>query len=91
MVYDIKETFTIIMGERNMTYGYLRVSSKDQNEARQMISMQEAAIEKSRIYVDKQSGKNFNRPAYRKLMKKLKQGDVLFIKRTGSDVTIQRF
>ena len=74
-----------------MTYGYLRVSSKDQNEARQMISMQEAAIEKSRIYVDKQSGKNFNRPAYRKLMKKLKQGDVLFIKRTGSDVTIQRF
>ena len=39
-----------------MTYGYVRVSSKDQNEARQVISMQEAAIEKNRIYVDKQSG-----------------------------------
>ena len=51
-----------------------------QNEARQVISMQEAAIEKNRIYVDKQSGKDFDRPAYRKLMKKLKRGDVLFIK-----------
>lgn len=63
-----------------MTYGYVRVSSKDQNEARQVISMQEAAIEKNRIYVDKQSGKDFDRPAYRKLMKKLRRGDVLFIK-----------
>ena len=63
-----------------MTYGYVRVSSKDQNEARQVISMQEAEIDKSRIYIDKQSGKDFERPAYRKLMKKLKRGDVLFIK-----------
>ena len=63
-----------------MTYGYVRVSSKDQNEARQIISMREAAIEKNRIYVVKQSGKVFERPAYRKLMKKLRRGDVLFIK-----------
>lgn len=63
-----------------MTYGYVRVSSKDQNEARQLISLQESAIEKNRIFIDKQSGKNFDRPAYKKLIKKLKHGDVLFIK-----------
>lgn len=63
-----------------MTYGYVRVSSRDQNEARQMIAMEERGVEPKRIYMDKQSGKDFNRPQYRKLLRKLHPGDVLIVK-----------
>lgn len=63
-----------------MTYGYVRVSSRDQNEARQMIAMQEYGVEKKCIFLDKQSGKDFNRPQYQKLIGKLKSGDVAVIK-----------
>lgn len=61
-------------------YGYVRVSSKDQNEARQLVAMREAGIPDKNIFVDKQSGKNFDRPAYKKLLCKVKPHDVIFIK-----------
>ena len=64
----------------NTTYGYVRVSTKDQNEARQMIAMQEFGIDEKLIFLDKQSGKDFNRPKYQKLIRKLKKGDTLVIK-----------
>ena len=67
-------------------YGYIRVSSADQNEDRQLVSMQELNISATNIFVDKQSGKDFNRPNYQKLLKRLKQGDLLYvddIKRLG--------
>ena len=60
-------------------YGYIRVSSTDQNEDRQLIAMQEANVPEKNIYMDKQSGKDFNRPQYKKLVKKLKTGDLLYI------------
>lgn len=62
------------------TYGYIRVSSRDQNEDRQRIAMREAGVEDARIYMDKQSGKDFDRPGYRRLLKKIKPGDTLIIK-----------
>ena len=62
------------------TYGYVRVSTKDQNESRQMAAMQEFGVGDSCIILDKQSGKNFDRPGYRRLMRKLKAGDTLVIK-----------
>ena len=61
-------------------YGYVRVSSADQNEDRQMLAMHEVKIPIENIYVDKQSGKDFNRPAYKTLIEKLKPGDLLYIK-----------
>ena len=61
-------------------FGYVRVSSQEQNEDRQMISMEQAGVPKGNIYIDKQSGKDFNRPNYKRLMKKLRSGDTLFIK-----------
>lgn len=63
-----------------MTYGYVRVSSRDQNEERQIIAMHEFGVDDKQIYLDKQSGKDFDRPQYRKLMRKLKNGDTLVIK-----------
>lgn len=64
----------------NRAYGYVRVSSQEQNEDRQMIALTEVGVEKSHIYIDKQSGKDFNRPNYKRLMKKIRPGDILFIK-----------
>ena len=61
-------------------YGYVRVSSADQNEDRQMLSMNEVGIEACNILIDKQSGKDFERPAYRALLRRLKSGDLLYIK-----------
>ena len=61
------------------SYGYVRVSSQDQNEDRQMIEMEGLGIPQKQVYVDKQSGKDFNRPQYKKLLRVLKEGDVLFI------------
>ena len=60
-------------------YGYVRVSSIDQNEARQIIAMNKNGVLAKNIYIDKQSGKDFERPQYKKLMRKLKNGDVLYI------------
>lgn len=60
-------------------YGYVRVSSIDQNEDRQMIALSENEVSKENIFVDKQSGKDFERPQYKKLVKKLKPGDLLYI------------
>ena len=60
-------------------YGYVRVSSTDQHEVRQLIAMAERGIPQSRVYIDKQSGKDFDRPRYRALMKKLRPGDQLCI------------
>ena len=62
------------------TYGYVRVSTRDQNEARQMIAMQEYGVQKKHIFMDKQSGKDFNRPEYQKMISTLKSGDVVVIK-----------
>lgn len=60
-------------------YGYVRVSSIDQNEDRQMIALREKGILDRDIYMDKQSGKDFDRPQYKKLVKKLRSGDILYI------------
>jgi len=62
------------------TYGYVRVSSTDQNEDRQLFAMAKLEIPSEQIFIDKQSGKDFNRPCYKLLMKRLKQGDLLYIK-----------
>lgn len=64
----------------DITYGYVRVSSKDQNEARQMLAMRDFGIKPKNIFSEKRSGKDFDRPQYRKLMRKLKAGDTLVIK-----------
>ena len=66
------------MGER--MYGYIRVSSRDQNEDRQRIAMQEFGISDDCLYMDKQSGKDFERPGYKRLLRKIKPGDTLVIK-----------
>lgn len=60
-------------------YGYARVSSTDQNEDRQMIALRQKNIAERNIYIDKLSGKDFNRPSYKKLIRKLKKGDLLYI------------
>lgn len=61
-------------------YGYVRVSTREQNEDRQLIAMQEAGVARPYIFLDKQSGKDFCRPAYQSLLQKLKKGDLLYIK-----------
>ena len=61
-------------------YGYVRVSSIDQNEARQLLEMQQLGIKTENIFVDKQSGKDFNRPEYLKLVNQLNKGDLLYVK-----------
>lgn len=69
-------------------YAYMRVSSKEQNEDRQAAALSAYPIPKRNIYLDKKSGKDFNRPAYKLLLKRLKPGDLLYIKsidRLGRD------
>ena len=61
-------------------YGYIRVSSRDQNEDRQLIAQKELNIPLSNIYIDKQSGRDFDRPQYRKLIRRLKKDDILYVK-----------
>ena len=63
-----------------MTYGYVRVSSRDQNEERQLIALRELSVPAKNIYVDKQSGKDFDRPQYKRLLRKMKKDDLLCIK-----------
>lgn len=64
---------------QHYVYGYIRVSSKDQNEDRQRIAMCSKGVSDAFLYIDKQSGKDFNRPQYKRLVKKLKAGDLLYI------------
>ncbi|MBQ7932853.1 MAG: recombinase family protein [Clostridia bacterium] len=61
-------------------YGYVRVSTREQNEDRQLIALREVGVEERNIFLDKQSGKDFERPQYRKLLRKLKRDDLLYIK-----------
>ena len=61
-------------------YGYIRVSTREQNEDRQVIALRGVGIPEKNVYMDKQSGKDFNRPQYKKLLRKLKKDDLLYIK-----------
>ena len=61
-------------------YGYIRVSSKDQNEDRQLLAMQGLNIPEQNLFIDKQSGKDFHRPAYKRMVKRMKKDDLLYIK-----------
>ena len=61
------------------TYGYIRVSSRDQNEERQKCAMEQLEIDPANIFIDKHSGKDFDRPQYKRLMRRLKKDDVLYI------------
>ncbi len=63
-----------------MDYGYIRVSTKEQNTERQMVALQACGIPPNRIYIDKQSGKDFDRPQYRRLLRRLKPNDALIVK-----------
>ncbi len=60
-------------------YGYIRVSSTDQNEDRQLVALRNRGVDEKNIYMDKQSGKNFDRPQYKKLRQKVRPGDLLYI------------
>ncbi|MBQ8087721.1 MAG: recombinase family protein [Clostridia bacterium] len=62
------------------TYGYVRVSTREQNEARQLIAMEEFGVTMDHIYLDRQSGKDFNRPQYRRLLDNLQEGDIVVVK-----------
>ena len=61
-------------------YGYVRVSTREQNEDRQMIALREREVPEKNIFIDKQSGKDFERPMYKRLVKKLKKDDLLYVK-----------
>ena len=61
-------------------YGYIRVSTREQNEDRQLIALREMSIPEQNIFMDKQSGKDFQRPQYKRLLRKLKKDDLLYIK-----------
>ena len=70
--------------EHEKTYGYVRVSTKDQNEAWQIIAIEEFGVRSEDIFLDKQSGKGFNRPEYWKLLAKLRKDDLLVVKNIDS-------
>ena len=63
----------------SQTYGYIRVSSRDQNENRQLDAMAACAVPAKNLFIDKQSGRDFNRPAYKRLIKRLRPGDLLIV------------
>ena len=72
----------------NKVYGYARVSTREQNEDRQMIALENYPMSRKQIYLDKLSGKDFNRPQYQKLLRKIRAGDTIVIKsidRLGRD------
>ena len=76
------------MDESNKVYGYARVSARDQNLDRQIDALNEFGVEPSMVFTDKASGMDFNRPAYKRLMRKLRPGDTVVIKsidRLGRD------
>ncbi len=62
-----------------VVYGYIRVSSTDQNEDRQLVAMRARSVPPENIFIDKQSGKDFDRPEYKRMVEKLRQGDLLYI------------
>ncbi|MCI8525664.1 MAG: recombinase family protein [Oscillospiraceae bacterium] len=64
----------------DMIYGYIRVSSREQNEDRQVVALHEAGIAEQNLYMDKQSGKDFARPAYQRMVRRMKKDDLLFVK-----------
>ncbi len=64
----------------NKEYGYIRVSSREQNEDRQLIALREVSVPEQNIFMDKQSGKDFDRPQYKKLIRRLKPDDLLYVK-----------
>ena len=64
---------------RTEIFGYARVSARDQNEERQFLAMMEAGVPRKQIYTDKKSGKDFERPQYQKLIRRLKKGSVLYV------------
>ena len=74
---------------------HIRVSSKDQNEDRQLVALREVGVSEKNIYVDKKSGKDFDRPQYKKLLRKMKKDDLLYIKsidrlgRNYEDIVLQ--
>jgi len=71
---------TILIVEATiMNCGYIRVSAKNQNEARQLAAMEKLDIPPGNLYIDKQSGKDFQRPAYRRMLRRLRCGDVLYV------------
>lgn len=74
-----KEDWRKQMINKTNIYGYVRVSSTDQNEDRQMIALSEVGVPQKNIFMDKMSGKDFERPQYQKLLKKLKPGDLLYV------------
>ena len=77
---DSNSDIVLILWRENMeSYGYIRESSTDQNEDRQLDAMSEVGIFEKNIFMDKQSGKDFQRPRYKELVKKLKRGDLLYI------------
>jgi DNA invertase Pin-like site-specific DNA recombinase len=63
-----------------MVYGYVRVSTREQNEGRQMLAMHRKEVPRDNIYIDKQSGKDFERPMYNQMMERLKEDDLIYIK-----------
>lgn len=63
----------------SQVYGYARVSSIDQNEGRQLIALRERGVPSARVYVDKQSGKDFDRPQYQRLLRRLRRDDLLYV------------
>jgi len=82
MPVRLKFTYGSGMQEgRNIeTYGYIRVSTRDQNEDRQLTAMRELSILEKNIFMDKQSGKDFQRPQYQKMVKRIKPDDLLYVK-----------
>ena len=68
------------IGSMGSIYGYVRVSTREQNEDRQLIALHEMSIPDKRIFIDKQSGKDFQRPRYKSLLRRLRPGDLLYIK-----------
>lgn len=68
------------MSEIGNHYGYVRVSSRDQNEDRQLAAMRELSIPEKNLFLDKQSGKDFERPQYKRLVRRMKKDDLLYIK-----------
>lgn len=76
------------MQRKTQIFGYVRVSTREQNEVRQLIALEPFRIPKRNLYIDKQSGKDFERPAYKRLVKRLHKGDILIVKsidRLGRD------
>ena len=63
----------------SISYGYVRVSSSDQNEDRQLLAMKKIGIDEQHIYIDKLSGKDFERPNYKRMLKRVKEGDIIYV------------